>query len=158
MYKYICPIDLDFQTLTSGTVYYSIFNTGTQNLSINRMMIQTMSATGSGNTKCMLAFARAKGTTPTGGSVVNYTKMHTDNPSITISIRKADTGLTNTSVIDPYFMEVAVRTGSDGHVFVYDLDDYYGLVLTPTQGMVIIADGDVVSGASMHGSIEFSQN
>lgn len=159
MQQYLCPIDLDFTTLTTGTVYYSLFNTYTHNMGINKISLQTMSATGSGNTKCMYAFARASGTIPTGGTVISYTKMDTSNTTVSLDIRKADAGLTVTStVIDPYFFEVAIRTGSDGQQIEHTFDNDNGLIIAPGQGIVILADGAGIAGASLHGSIEFNLN
>ncbi len=115
-----------------------------------------MSATGSGNTKCMLGIARASGTVPSGGTAVTYTKMCRENATVSMDIRKNNAGLTvGGTVIDPYFTEIAIRTGSDGHVFDYTFDDL-GLVLSP--GIVILADGDLITGASLHGHIEFALN
>lgn len=155
MYNYMCAVDLDLVVLTSGTVYYSLFNTHTRDVYINKIMLQTMSATGSGNTKCMFALARANTTPPTGGSVVNYSKLDTESKSISMDIRKNNSGLVTTGTsIDPYFTELAVKTGSEGHVFNYDFNRDF--VLCPGQGIVIEADEAMISGASLHGSILFS--
>ena len=155
MYNYMCAIDLDLVTLTSGTVYYSLFNAHTHDVYINKFLLQTMSATGSGNTKCMFSIARANGATPTGGTIVTYTKTNTQFKTINMDIRKSTTGLVTTGTnIDAYFIELAVKTGSDGHMFPFDFGD--SLVISPTQGIIIQADGDMVSGASLHGTIQFS--
>lgn len=156
MLKYIVPIDLDFTTMTSGTVYFSFFNTHHENISIFKVNTQTMSATGSGNTRCMLGMARATGNIPTTGTIVAYTKFDTNFGDIGVDIRKSPTGLSVAgTTIYPYFTEVAIRTGSDGHIIPRDYGEDYGLVLAPGQGIVIVSDGELVSGSSLHGNIIF---
>lgn len=153
----MCAIDLDLVTLTGGTVYYSLFNTHSRDVYINKLNLQTMSATGSGNTKCMFAIARANSTVPSGGTVVSYSKLDTESKTITMDIRKSNTGLTVAgTTIDPYFTEVALKTGSEGHILALSFEDTF--VISPGQGIVIEADGDMVSGASLHGSVQFSTN
>lgn len=156
MLKYIVPIDLDFTNMASGTVYFSLFNTHVENISIFKVNTQTMSSTGSGNSKCMLGMARANGTPPTGGSVVAYTKFDMDFGDISVDIRKDPGGLAPVgTTIYPYFTEIAVRTGSEGHIIPRDYGEDYGLVLAPNQGVVIVSDGNLVSGTSLHGNIIF---
>jgi hypothetical protein len=119
------------------------------------MTLQTMSATGSGNTKCMFAIARANSVMPSGGTAVSYSKLDTEAKTISMDIRKSQTGLTVAgTTIDPYFTEIALKTGSEGHILPLEFGDTF--VISPGQGIIIEADGDMVSGASLHGSIQFS--
>ncbi len=155
MFNYMCAIDLDLVTLTNGTVYYSLFNTHARDIYIDKLNLQTMSTTGSGNTKCMFAIARANSTAPTGGTAVLYSKLDTESKTINVDIRRSNTGLTITgTTIDPYFTELALRTGSEGHIFEFDFNGKF--VLSPGQGLIIEADGDMVTGSSLHGSVMFS--
>ena len=153
--RYMSNIDVEVSTLTSSTVYYSLYNSYSQNINVTKCIFQTMSATGSGNTKSAFGIARSKGTVPSGGSIVSYSKNATDSPNLPIDVRKSSTGLTTGLVIEPYFMEMAVRTGSDGHIITYIFDGDAGFVLSPSEGIVILADGAMIAGASLHGCFEY---
>ena len=117
-----------------------------------------MSTPGSSNTKCTFALARFQSdTAPTGGSVNSLIKMHTSNPTINVEIRTSATGVSmNGAIIESYFIEVPVKTGSDGQVISYIFDDEDGFILCPKQGLAVYADGDMIAGASLHGSIELN--
>ncbi len=157
MYTYMCPVDIDCTVLDAGTVYYSLSNLGSKNISVNKLVLQTMSSTGSGNTKCMFAVARAHSMAPTGGTTVSYTKLNGDFPDSSVDIRKSNTGLTmGGAVVQPYFLEIALRTGSEGHISQHTFSGN-GLIIPPGQGIVILADGVMVADSSLHGTIEFEE-
>jgi hypothetical protein len=152
---YIVGVDVDPTTLIDGTTYYSIYNSHTKNVYIKAMHLQTMSANGSGNSKCTFALARTTGTAPTGGRTMTPAKMATDATSVSINVKSDNTGLITTgSVISPYFMEIALRSGSEGSFSNINFNDDF--VLAPGEGLVIMADGALIAGSSIHGSIEFS--
>lgn len=155
LYRYIAPIDIDPSVVTSNTVYYIFQNTGSQNIQIDRLNLQTMSATGSGNIRSMFGIARVKGPTINTGTVVSSAKINTNDPAASVNIRFADAGIDISSQQrDSYFANIAVRTGDGGVFLHYIFED--GFILAPTEGIVLAADGELTPDSSLHGAIKFS--
>lgn len=145
--EYSLALNLVPSTLTDGTTYFAIKNTGTNVMRLHSL-IMLLSFTGTpATTRSLYSLQRFTGTTPTGGTAVTPAKRDSGNATAAgVDARHATGGLT-TSVTFGDVLLLAGHASSAADVIVQPALEHAPLILRPSEGLALRANGAVISGS-----------
>lgn len=150
-------------TLTDGTTYFAMRNTGTRTAVINAINLTLLFGGTAAATVSSYGIARFSTATPTGGTAQTPVKKKNAMGTSTMGdIRSLGTGLTTTSVV---FEGHAIRVGHANQLamataFLEQIsndDESPRLELAPGEGLCIRANGTIVAGSRVLGSITWDE-
>lgn len=145
--EYSLALNLVPSTLTDGTTYFAIKNTGTNVMRLHSL-IMLLSFTGTpATTRSLYSLQRFTGTTPTGGTAVTPAKRDSGNATAAgVDARHATGGLT-ASVTFGDVLLLAGHASSAADVIVRPALEHAPLILRPSEGLALRANGAVISGS-----------
>ncbi len=154
------PIECIPTTLTDGTTYFAMRNTGAQHVHLHKMRYKIGFSGTAGATRSAFQLRRFSTATPTGGTAVTPVKFDTRYaPSSVGDIRNAPAGLTLTGVVFETRFETLACTNqlSNDESGVIDFGEHK-FILLPGEGFAISAFGNVVAGCWLIGQISWDEN
>lgn len=159
--SYITRFEIVPTTLLTTTAYWHIRNLDSTKSMFIRSLDMKLGFSGTAAaTRSLYELTRTGAATPTGGTNVTPTKMLTTMPaSIATDNRFAPGGLTMTSVTfgDPIHLFGNTNQLSADHEHALRFERENPLILLPNEGLVIRANGAVVLGSYVIGSIRWDE-
>ena len=157
--NYSVPIDVVPSTLTDGTTYWAIRNTGAKNAHIHRIRIKlgfvgTEAASGS-----KFQLRRFSAATPTGGTALTPNKFNNLAPASSIGdCRFAPAGLTETGLsFEQRFEMLGVSSSHSNDAPATIKFGEHKFILAPGEGLAISAYGAVVAGCWIIGAVSWDE-
>lgn len=159
---YQCRVDfVPASILADGTTYWAMRNTGSSQVYLRSVNLTSSFATLTGvASRSLFKIERFNTGTPTGGSAIPIVKRDNSYPNSSIATAMfANSGLTSTSVVfegnSPMVFGVVNSPGAiSNNVFDFAGGGEEGrFVLASGEGLAIRANGAVVAGCAVQGSI-----
>lgn len=152
---FVATIDLvPATTLTSGTVYFALRNGGARSIYVRRFDLQ-MGFTGTAAaSRSSYEIVRFTAGTPSGGTAMAPAKKITSSAASAATVLVAPAGLTMTGAT--FDAGPIHRVASPNQVTVSTTQDVIftdELVLAPGEGIVVRANGAIVAGSFLTGSM-----
>lgn len=158
---YSVAFDIAPSTLTDGTTYLSLRNTGVR-VALLRKAEFFLTFTGTvASSVSSYRFERATGTAPTGGTSLVVSKRKTTNATSTIDARFANGGVTTTgATFESSFHRIGHLNQLQNVALDIDMTEFGEgsyFELAAGEGLVLRASGAVVSGSRLIGSVSWAE-
>jgi hypothetical protein len=146
--EYSLSLNLVPSTLTDGTTYFAIKNTGTNVMRLHSLLA-LLSFTGTpAATRSLYSLQRFTGTTPTGGTAATPSIRDSANANAAaVDARHAPGGVTTTSATFGAVMMLMGHLSAAEDVVISPALENAPLILRPNEGLALRASGAVISGS-----------
>jgi hypothetical protein len=158
---YSVAFDIAPSTLTDGTTYLSLRNSGAR-VALLRKAEFFLTFTGTvASSVSSYRFERASGSAPTGGTALVVAKRKTTNPTSTIDARFANGGVTTSgATFESSFHRIGHLNQLQSVALDIDMTEFGEgsyFTLDTGEGMVLRASGAVIAGSRLIGSISWAE-
>jgi hypothetical protein len=147
--EYSLALNITAATLTDGTSYFTLKNTGTNVMRLHSLLM-LLSFTGTpAATRSLYSLQRFTGATPTGGTAVTPAKRDSSNATAAgVDARhNSGNGVTTTGVTFGDVLLLSGHASSAADVVINPALENAPLILRPSEGLAVRANGAVISGS-----------
>lgn len=156
---YATRIEIVPSTLTTGTTYFTMRNTGARTVSLVSFEVQGSFTGTAAASRSVFEIGRFTTATPTGGTALTPVKLRTSYGTSSVGdMRFAPGGLTTTNVVFESPVALIPIANQLTWNLLFDLNaSVAGFELATNEGFYIRANTAIVSGAALHGHLLWAE-